>query len=224
MWIYFLSLSAAFFTSIYSARLLFYVFYAKPNMSRVIAENIHEPSWEMTIPLSVLCIFSMFIGFIFSDGAVGWGTFFWGNSLFILPENFYQIDSEFVSPFIKNLPFLVSFLGSFSCLLFYFSFEKYIFPRRHLKIYRLFLWYINFVSPFFYYAGFFNAIYNDFFFKIFKISYVVNTKILDKGFLELMGPYGLYRVFFYFSLLSKVLPPLYLFISLGFFFFFNFSC
>jgi hypothetical protein len=43
---------------------------------------------------------------------------------------------------------------------------------------------------------FVNKLYNKIYYLINKISYVIVSKYLDKGFLELLGPFGFYKLFF----------------------------
>jgi len=49
----------------------------------------------MAVPLSILSLGSIFLGYISKDLFVGLGTDFWSNSLFILPEHNNQLDAEF---------------------------------------------------------------------------------------------------------------------------------
>lgn len=113
----------------------------------------------------------------------------------------------------------MSFLGIFlSFFMFYLLNNNSFF--RDLKIYKIFLIFINFLFPFFYHAGFFNAVYNDIFLSLYKFSYTVNTKIIDKGFLELLGPFGFYKLFFLLSSFAKELTPSFMFVLIGVFFFY----
>jgi NADH-quinone oxidoreductase subunit L len=78
LFIYCLGLCAAFFTAMYSIKLLFFVFFCRPKMSRVVFESVHEANIFMSLPLFFLSLMSIFIGYIFSDAFIGFGTFFWG--------------------------------------------------------------------------------------------------------------------------------------------------
>ena len=68
----------------------------------------------MFISMFILAICSICVGYIFSDLMLGSGQLFWQDSIFVLPENFSFIDTEFISPAIKNLPVILSLM---SCLL-----------------------------------------------------------------------------------------------------------
>jgi NADH-ubiquinone oxidoreductase chain 5 len=68
--IYFLGITAAFFTAIYSVKLLLFVFFNQVNSSRVF-NFAYESYLEMAIPMFILALFSVFVGFIFSDLIMG---------------------------------------------------------------------------------------------------------------------------------------------------------
>lgn len=56
----------------------------------------------MSLPLFLLSIASIFIGYIFRDAFIGMGTSFFGSSIFILPSHCDTfIDAEFIPTFIK---------------------------------------------------------------------------------------------------------------------------
>lgn len=76
LFIYCLGLCAAFCTSIYSIKLLFFVFFFRPHMSRVIVEHIHEANFFMSFSMFFLALMSIFVGYLFSDAFIGLGTFF----------------------------------------------------------------------------------------------------------------------------------------------------
>lgn len=59
---------------------------------------------------------------------IGVGSNFWGNSLFVLPENLVLIDSEFISIFNKLLVVFLSLLGGIFSYLFY----RYSYKRLYL--------------------------------------------------------------------------------------------
>jgi hypothetical protein len=91
--------------------------------------------------------------------------------------------------------------------------NKFIFKNKNLyKIYII-------ISSSFYYALFFNKLYNLLYLKIFNFSYLITSKYIDKGILEILGPYGLYRLFKNINnKLQNFVAPL-LFYYLFFFFF-----
>ena len=80
--IYFFGLISAAFTAIYSIRLMYFVFSDQIRTNLIhrmfVSFNTRLPECEvpMFISMFILCIASMFIGFLFSDLMVGQGTFF----------------------------------------------------------------------------------------------------------------------------------------------------
>jgi len=110
--IYFLGVSAAFFTAVYSIRLILFVFFFKSNSFRRFFSS-HESEGFMLFSMCVLLLASIFVGYLFSDICVGWGTYLWNNSIFLLPSHFNHIDSDFLHPLVKNLPILISLFGFF---------------------------------------------------------------------------------------------------------------
>lgn len=177
--VHFLGLTSALFTSIYSIRLILFVFIGKPNFFRIFF-SIHESDIYMCFSMFTLCLFSIFIGYIFSDITVGFGSYFWLDSLFFLPQNFSFIEAEFLHPVIKNLPIILSLFGMIFGYVIYLFFLKI----NISKIYSLYISFLNILNPFFYYAGFFNFVYNKIFNILYQFSYNVSTKNLDKGYFE----------------------------------------
>lgn len=60
---YYLGLIAAFFTSAYSIRVLYLVFLSVPNGNRTAILHAHESGWNIKLPIIILSILSIFIGF-----------------------------------------------------------------------------------------------------------------------------------------------------------------
>lgn len=180
--VHFLGLTSALFTSIYSIRLILFVFISKPKFFRIFF-SIHESDIYMCFSMFSLCLFSIFIGYIFSDITVGFGTYFWFDSLFFLPQNFLFIEAEFLHPFIKNLPIILSIFGMFFGYFFYYFFLSNFTINKKIG-FKFFIKIANILNPFFFYAGFFNFVYNKIFNILYIFSYSVSTKNLDKGFFE----------------------------------------
>jgi proton-translocating NADH-quinone oxidoreductase chain L len=211
--IFFLSSSAAFFTAFYSTRLIFFVFFHEPNYYRIFDEKIQENGWEMSAVLAVLCFLSIFAGYIFSEAFVGWGTYTWVNALEQLPGEHLWVHSAVTAPTVKNIPLVCSF----SAVLCFFGFEYLVvkefacLPPAYGNALRAFWERSYWLSPLFYFAGFFNAYFNGLFEAFFSTSYKFNTKILDKGFWELFGPKGLAELFWDYSYYLIVTPRYVLF-------------
>jgi len=85
-------------TAFYSIRLIYIAFYEEPKGDRKTYEHAHEPGIPMSIPLFLLGIASIFIGYIMKDVVVGPASpfiEFQGSTLH------HPIESEFIPTFIK---------------------------------------------------------------------------------------------------------------------------
>lgn len=184
--VYIIATIGAIFTTLYSVKVLYLTFLTRPNGSRKYVATAHEGNIYMTLPLVVLAIFSIFWGFITKDLFIGLGSNFFGdNSLFIHPIHEIMIDTEFALPTLfKLLPFIFTIFFSFTAL----TFSEFL---PELIIYFK-------ASPLGYNIwGFFNQrflvelIYNKYISNMVLELGGQTTKILDKGSIELMGPFGL---------------------------------
>lgn len=184
--VYFIATIGAIFTTLYSVKVLYLTFLANPNGPVNYYKNAHEGDIFLSLPLVILAIFSIYFGFLTKDIFIGLGSgFFTDNSIFIHPMHEILINTEFAVPtFFKLLPFF--FTVAFSAL-------AIIYPEFMPK----------FVTDFklsrlgYYVFGFFNQ---RFLVELFYNKYIVNTvldlggqttKVLDKGSIEWVGPYGL---------------------------------
>lgn len=150
---YSLALASAFLTATYSFRLLNYVFFYRLNYFWAVEPQ--EPNWAITSALFTLTIASVIVGFLFSDYFVGWGlpvSFFRNYPLADVVEG-----TLLLSPFQRNLPLLLSFIGVFLATVGLFLWKyvvRGLVGRALLFIHRS-------LSIFFFHSGFFNTIYNS---------------------------------------------------------------
>nr|YP_010507793.1 NADH dehydrogenase subunit 5 [Phytophthora hedraiandra]UXG55891.1 NADH dehydrogenase subunit 5 [Phytophthora hedraiandra] len=190
---YWLGTTGAFFTAFYSTRLLFFAFLSETNAYKNIIKNAHDVPLEMGIPLGLLAFGSIFIGYISKDMFVGLGSNFWNNSIYIDPLNNQMIDAEFLPTFFKLLPVILSFCGLFSAFYLYFFKFKFLY---NLKISEYGIYFYNFLNR----KWYFDKIYYEFINQyILKIGYNVTYKMIDKGLIEICGPYGLTAIFSFLS-------------------------
>lgn len=227
--IYFLALFAALITAFYSFRILFYIFLYRANFFK--SFFVQENGFFMSIPMFILVMCTIFLGYFFSEIFTGFGSFFFNSSF---PANgslnhFLDIEAEFLSPLYKNLPILLTFLGVLSAIIyvnnftfgyrFRFSFE--ILKPSDISILNNLYFHFFFVESvfliYFFFGGFFNYFYNFFFISLFKSSYNLNVKLGDKGFLELFGPFGFYFFFFEISKSLRKTEFVQIFFKLGVF-------
>jgi len=173
-------------TAFYSFRLISLVFLTVPNASRVTYVNTHEANLAVVIPLTILSLFSIFFGFVFSDLFVGIGSDFFGNSLFIHPNNISLVEAEFSLPIVlKLLPGILSLFGGALALFVYHKTPEIlteITPTLR-QIYR-------FLNG----QYLFDVIYNHYIISQgLKLGYQI-SKVLDRGIIEMIGPFGLSNV------------------------------
>jgi proton-translocating NADH-quinone oxidoreductase chain L len=190
---YWLGTIGAFFTAFYSTRLLFFAFLTETNAYKNIIKNAHDVPFEMGLPLGLLAFGSIFLGYLSKDMFVGLGSDFWNNSIYINPVNNHMIDSEFLSTFFKLLPVILSFLGLFGAFYVYFFKFRFLY---NLKISEYGVYYYNFLNR----KWYFDKIYYEFINQyILKVGYNVTYKMIDKGLIEMCGPYGLTTIFTFLS-------------------------
>jgi NADH-ubiquinone oxidoreductase chain 5 len=183
--VYVIAVIGAIFTTLYSVKVIYLTFLTNPNGPVNYYRNAHESDIFISLPLVVLAIFSIYFGYITRDIFIGLGSgFFVDNSIFIHPVHEIMIDTEFGVPTIfKLIPFILTV--SFSALaIIYSEFMPNIISNFKLS------------NLGYYIYGFFNQ---RFLVEFFYNKYIVNsvleiggqtTKVLDKGSVESVGPYG----------------------------------
>ena len=173
-------------TSFYSFRLISLVFLTVPNGNKNTYLNTHEANLAVIIPLSILSLFSIFFGFVFSDLFVGIGTDFFANSLFIHPNNISLVEAEFSLPLLlKLLPTILSLIGGTLAIFIYHKTPEILTDNSNLfrQIYR-------FLNG----QYFFDVIYNQYVIsKGLNFGYTI-SKVLDRGIIEVVGPFGLSHI------------------------------
>ena len=109
-----------------------------------------------TFPLFILSIFSISIGFLTRDLFIGFGTDFWGSSIFVLPQNYVLTDIEFIDLFHKLLPLIISICGaSFAYFLYAFGLDFFYSIKKTVGFKRVY----NFLNR----KWYFDRLYNEFF-------------------------------------------------------------
>jgi NADH-quinone oxidoreductase subunit L len=83
--VYLMVLGSVLITSLYSFRLFFLTFHGKERMDEHTREHLHETPAVVTVPLMVLAIPSVIIGWLFVD-AVLFGDYF-GSAIVVTPEH-----------------------------------------------------------------------------------------------------------------------------------------
>ena len=184
--VYWISTIGAMFTTLYSVKVLYLTFLTNPNGPLVNYKNAHEGDIFMSIPLMILAVFSIFFGYITKDIFIGLGSsFFSDNSLFIHPMHEIMLDTEFAVPTLfKILPLI--FTISLSLIAIYFL--EFI-PKIliYFKLSRIGYNIYGFFNQRFLVELFYNRYITD---TILKLG-GQTTKVIDKGSIELIGPFGL---------------------------------
>jgi NADH-ubiquinone oxidoreductase chain 5 len=184
--VYFVSTIGAMFTTLYSVKVLYLTFLANPNGPIVNYKHAHEGDIFMSMPLIILAVFSIFFGYITKDIFIGLGSnFFADNSLFVHPSHEIMIDTEFAVPVIfKILPLILTVsLSLLSIVISEFTPKVLINFKMSRFGYNIY----GFFNQRFLVELFYNKYVTDFVLKLGGQT----TKVIDKGSIELVGPFGL---------------------------------
>nr|YP_009004134.1 NADH dehydrogenase subunit 5 [Tsukubamonas globosa]BAO51976.1 NADH dehydrogenase subunit 5 [Tsukubamonas globosa] len=202
--VFWLGAISACLTSFYSIRLVFLTFYTKPNGFKVYYEHTHESPIYMAIPLMTLAIASIYLGYLGKDLFVGPGVQSWGASIFRAPYSADLMDAEFIPTGIKLLPVVFSLCGGFISFLLYKFFMQVAMSLFigdstisviAQRVYR-----------FFNQKWLFDVFYNQAgAIPLLLFGGRTSFVLLDKGYIEFFGPYGLIKLV---SSLSKTMSRL----------------
>ena len=87
LYVFSIGILAVFFTSLYSTRLMIYVFHGKSAADEKVLAHIHESPKIMIIPLVILSFFSIFFGMFIYDLFFGYtSNILWSEHFFINSE------------------------------------------------------------------------------------------------------------------------------------------
>lgn len=182
---YWLGTLSAFFTAFYSLRLLFFTFLTNSNASLANFNTAHESPLNISVPLLVLALGSIFAGYFFKDMFIGLGTPFFNNSIFVHPSHYHAIEAEVLDPILKWIPVIFSIIAALLATILYSSFSKLSYNFLTNK-------WGNIVYTFLNNKWHFDFIYNSLIVKkILQFSNNAMYKTLDRGLIELIGPQGL---------------------------------
>ena len=185
---YWLGTGAAICTAFYSTRLIYLTFLTKTNTFKKSIINAHDAPFLMGFPLAFLAMGSIFIGYISKDMFIGLGSDFWVNSIYILPNNLNIIDAEFLPTSIKIAPVILSMCGLFLAIFLY-HFNIYMFYLYKTSPLGILLY--NFLNR----KWFFDKVYHENISQYFlNISYFKSYKLIDRGVIEMFGPWGLSNI------------------------------
>jgi NADH-ubiquinone oxidoreductase chain 5 len=184
--VYYIAVIGAMFTLLYSVKVIYLTFIANPNGPIVNYKHAHEGTIFMSLPLVILALFSIYFGYLTKDIYIGLGTsFFMDNSIFIHPNHEIMIDTEFsLSSLIKFLPLISTISLTIISLIIQEYYLNNLMKFKYSKIgYNIF--------------SFFNLKYLiELLYNKYITEKVLNlggqtVRYLDKGSIELIGPYGM---------------------------------
>ena len=181
------------FTSIYSLRLLVYVFHRDNVADEKVIAHIHESPSIMILPLVILSIFAIFFGMFMKIIFTEFNFLeMWSSTMYVNKSLDATFISQNVPVIFKKLPLLMIVIGTILILILYFSFKNLIpFLKSRLSFFYNFFknkWYVDqlyekvFIRPTFYFGkGFWKSV--------------------DKELIDNLGPNGFSRIVFSFSFL-----------------------
>jgi NADH-ubiquinone oxidoreductase chain 5 len=184
--VYFISSIGAMFTTLYSVKVLYLTFLSNPNGPIINYNNAHEGDIFMSLPLIILAIFSIIFGYITKDIFIGLGSgLFMDNSIFIHPIHEIMLDTEFAVPVIfKLLPLLYTIVLTIVSLIISEFSHNILMKFKSTRLgYNMF--------SFFNQRGLVEFFYNRYVTNIILNIGGQTTKIIDKGSVEKLGPFGL---------------------------------
>ena len=179
------------FTSIYSLRLLVYVFHRDNVADEKVIAHIHESPSIMILPLVILSIFAIFFGMFMKIVFIEFNFLeMWSTTMYVNKSLDATFISQNVPVIFKKLPLLMIVIGTILILILYFSFKNLIpFLKSRLSfLYNFFKnkWYVDqlyekiFIKPTFYFGkGFWKSV--------------------DKELIDNLGPNGFSRIVLSFS-------------------------
>ena len=186
---YWLGSICVLFTSYYSFRLLFLTFISPTAAYKTSVSKVHDAPFIMALPLILLAIGSIFVGYLAKDMMIGLGSCFWGNSIFILPKNILLLESEYIPQSQKFIPLIFTVLGAILALVINYTKTKETYKFKTTWLGKSLYYMFN-------KRWFFDKVYNDFIAKkLLSFGYHTSFKSLDKGVFEILGPFGISILF-----------------------------
>lgn len=190
---YWLGLGAAFCTAFYSFRLLYFTFWAATNTHKVVIQQAHESGPFILFPLTVLCLGAIFVGYLFKDLFIGVGSTFFGNAIYVSPAHYQVINAEFLPTSVKLIPLFLSLFGAIGAVVLYSQFSSLTIQFKHsflgLTVYR-------FLNQKWYFDLLMNRLIA---LPVLNFGYHVSFKLIDKGWIELFGPFGISQLVYHLS-------------------------
>jgi proton-translocating NADH-quinone oxidoreductase chain L len=177
---------AAFCTGFYSIRLLYYTFLGEAAGHRKVYEAAHDAPRRMGIPLRVLSVGSIWVGWLTKDRRIGLGSPFWGQALYTHVDGNLRIDAEFIPSSIKLIPVRFSRGGGGRARWRYGSYgnAKTVYRRKTTRFHSRYVYLSK--------KWFFDKVYTEWVVVPTRHqAYHTTYKGVDRGVIERRGPAGL---------------------------------
>ena len=177
-------------TAFYSFRLISMTFLTYPNAPKGDYEHTHEQPLIVVIPYVILSLLAIFFGYLAKDLFVGPGSDFLSSALFIHPSHITLVEAEFSIPlFYKLLPAVGSMFGAATALLLYHRLPDFTVSLTQNKVGYM-------MYSFFNGKYYFDVIYNHYIINGALNLGLTTSKVLDRGLIEKVGPFGLTDSFY----------------------------
>lgn len=196
--VYWLVIISSLLTNIYILKLIYYSFINTPQSSKFIYNNIIEfntknifkfnnnSTFLFILPMLILTLGSLFIGYLLQDIYLGQGNNI--NGIFINPNNLSLIDTHFaINIYYKWIP-IINIIISIISLIYLYEYKYNLIYIYNNKLFYNF--YTLFNTRFL-----FDQIFNNI---ILRSSINLSTYLnylIDKGILTILGPNGLKSLF-----------------------------
>jgi len=199
---YIFTLFAALLTSTYSIRVLMIAMMSRPLFPKAFLPFVIDSSFIMTFPLLILSFGAVTLGYFTHQIFLPFGSTFYLNSLFILPNAPSSLfDASFGGSIISLIPvtflfliLLILIISPFNNNIHFNNSSNIIFPLLPSKKYKASF---NFTTHFTL-LNYFNVFYHWLMFYALYFSNII-FRYLDKGSFENFGPLGLLNIIHYFS-------------------------
>nr|QOW07430.1 NADH dehydrogenase subunit 5 [Labyrinthula sp.] len=184
VWAYGLGSVAAYVTAYYSIRVLHLTFWVKAGGNKRVMEGAHEGNWGLKGPLLVLGIGSILVGYLWGDMVVGVGTDFWGNAIYVHPENKRIIEAESLPTINRWVPVIGAVGGMVTAWVVYRYNEGGLYRMKVGKWKGLYV----FLNK----KWLFDKVYREWVSQgLLNQGYKTTYKGIDRGVLEMLGPSGI---------------------------------
>ena len=143
----------------------------------------HDADKVMCAVLFILAMGSIYAGWLFRPMFIGLGSDFWNNSIFIKPNNGLMVEAEFLPPFIKIIPLVLTLAGALLASQFTLVWVTQAYTLASTYFRSLYL----FLNQRWFYDKLLNEIIG---YSSYKLGFDF-VKVFDKGLLEMLPIFGL---------------------------------